>query len=180
MKGAWCLTNTLISRRVQPIPGRCRVVSRPVKRIPRRWSGLALILAGCAHELPRNEATMNAPNPEWTSINIADGSANAYRFTRDASGRVAFVYVPVRPEQSSTGMYSGGPPRKEDLAANDPRLIELWALLKKLEADETRHQPDRNKGTGAIRWENPSGKHDFIIQMGAALNELMAVLARFG
>ena len=123
---------------------------------------------------------MTTQNPDWTRITVADGSANAYRFTRDASGRVEFVYVPVTPEQSSTGRYSGGPPRKEDVAANDVRLAELWTLLQKLQADPTTHTPDRNKGTGAIEWETPTGKRHFIIQMGAELSELLAVLARFG
>ena len=123
---------------------------------------------------------MNSQSPEWTSISIADGSANAYRFTCDAGERVGFEYVPVRPEQSSTGHYSGGPPRKEDLAANDARLVELWALLRKLEADQTKHTPDRAKGTGAITWEGSSGKRDFIVKMGADLNVLMDLLKRFG
>jgi len=88
--------------------------------------------------------------------------------------------VPVQPEQSSTGDYSGGPPRKEDLAADDARLVELWTLLRKLEADETKHTPDRAKGTGAIAWESLSGKRDFIIKRGAELNVLLDLLAKIG
>src|SRR5687768_16056305 len=129
----------------------------------------ALVLVGCAHS--RDEVAMKeqSPGAAWSSISVADGSANGYRFTRAAGGSVHFVYVPVTPEQSSTGFYSGGPPRKEELDANDPRLVELWALLEKLEADETKHTPDRAKGTGAIAWETPAGKRDFILRMGAEL-----------
>ena len=141
----------------------------------------ALVLAACAHtDPPRNEAAVNEQRLEWTRIDVADGSANAYHLTRDAGGPVQFVYVPVTPERSATGLYSGGPPRKEELEPNDTRLVELWMLLRKLEADETKHTRDRAKGTGAIAWESPAGRRTFIIQMGEDLNALLAVLNRFG
>jgi hypothetical protein len=115
----------------------------------------------------------------WTRIDISDGSANAFHFTRDA-GRVHFVYDPVTPAQSSSGLYSGGPPREEELASSDPRLTELWAMLERLARDETKHAPARAKGTGAIGWVAPAGPRDFIIPMGADLNALLALLKRFG
>jgi hypothetical protein len=121
---------------------------------------------------------MSAP---WTRIKIADGSANAFLFDRQPSGRVQFEYDPVTREESSTGMYDGGPPRKEELAADDARLTELWALLQRVEADKSIQQEDRNKGTGAISWEAPDGTHSFILQMNSGgLNELLALLKRFG
>lgn len=120
------------------------------------------------------------PTAPWR-IDVADGSANAFHFTSEsASGPVAFVYVPVTPEQSSTGMYSGGPPRKEQLDPADPRLSELWSQLHALEAKPAIHTPDRAKGTGAIGWKTPAGERSFIIEMGADLNALLALLARFG
>lgn len=112
----------------------------------------------------------------WSTIGVADGSANFHRFTRSAAGRVRYVYVPVTPEQSSSGLYSGGAPREEDLAANDPRLVELWALVRTLEADTAQHTAERAKGTGAISWD----QREFIVKRGAALDGLLAVLARFG
>ena len=117
----------------------------------------------------------------WTRINIADGSANGFSFTREASGKVQFVYRPITRAESSSGMYDGGPPRKEELAADDARLTELFALLQRLEADKNNHSPDRNKGTGAINWEAADGKHEFIVEMHVAgLNELLALLKQFG
>lgn len=146
-------------------------------------AGAGLVLAACAHrEVAGKDAAVNAPQPyeSWTRLVIADGSANLYRFTRGEGEAIAFVYEPVTPEQSSTGQYSGGSPRKETLAAGDARLVELWALLRALEAEETLHTPDRAKGTGAISWVGPGGERAFIIQRGAQLAGLLALLARFG
>jgi hypothetical protein len=138
---------------------------------------LAVFASACAHA-PKEEVAMTQP---WSRISIADGAANGFQFTREASGRVQFVYVPVTREQSSSGMYDGGPPRKEELAADDARLAELWSLLQKLEADKANHSPDRNKGTGAINWEAPDGTHSFIVEMGVpGLNQLIALLKKFG
>lgn len=121
---------------------------------------------------------MTAP---WSLIKILDGAANGFHFERVASGRVQFEYDPITPEESSSGMYDGGPPRKEELAADDARLTELWALLQRLEKDTSIHTPDRNKGTGVIVWQAPDGKHSFIIEMhSAGLNELLTLLKRFG
>ena len=117
----------------------------------------------------------------WNCLDIADGSANWFQFRRDANDRVQFVYVPITRAQSSSGMYDGGPARQEELAANDARLIELWTALQRLEADTSKHQPERSKGTGAISWAGPKDKRDFIVQMGApGLDELLALLTRFG
>lgn len=137
----------------------------------------ALTITACARPAPPKD---EAPAIEWTRIDIADGSANAYHFVRDPGGKVQFVYHPVTPERSSTGTYSGGPPRKEELDPKDPRLAELWSLLRKLEADPAKHAPDRSKGTLAIAWDSPAGQRDFIIEMGEDLNGLLAVLKRFG
>lgn len=137
----------------------------------------ALVVLGCAHT-PTPEAPMS--DAPWSTIGIADGSANFHRFSRGADGRVRYAYVPVTPEQSSTGFYSGGPPREEDLVASDARLIELWDLLKKLEADQTKQVADRAKGTGAISWEGAAGKREFIIQRGAELDGLLKLLGGFG
>jgi hypothetical protein len=141
-----------------------------------RYACLALALAACA-TTPK-ETPMTAP---WSRIKIADGAANGFFFDRQPSGRVQFEYDPVTRAESSSGMYDGGPPRKEDLAADDARLAELWALLQRLEADKSIHVPDRNKGTGAISWEAPDGMHTFIIDMHSpGLAELLTLLKRFG
>jgi hypothetical protein len=116
------------------------------------------------------------PETPW-SLTVADGSANVYRFTRAAAAaHVQLRYEPITPETSSTGMYSGGPPREEVLEASDPQLTELWTLIHQLEASTADHTPERGKGTGAITWKSPAGKHQFILQMGERLNGLLKQL----
>lgn len=140
---------------------------------------LALAVAACAHssgEVPMAQAPLEQP---WT-LSVADGSANRYRFACDALGAVQFAYEPVTPRTSSSGVYSGGPPRAETLGAKDARLAELWRLLKALEADASLHTPNRAMGTGAIAWDTQAGRREFIVQRGPGLDELLAVLARFG
>jgi hypothetical protein len=120
------------------------------------------------------------PAPPWT-IDYADGSANAYHLSHPgADADVLFEYSPVTPERSSTGMYSGGPPRQESLVADDPRLAELWRLLRRLESDPSLHTPERGKGTGALALTTAEGKREFIVQRGPALGELDQLLGRFG
>lgn len=86
--------------------------------------------------------------PPWT-LTYADGSANVYRFTATAAG-VRFVYDPMTPARSSTGMYSGGEPVDTTIAIDDPRIATLWDHARALEADTAHHVTDRNKGDGAL------------------------------
>lgn len=88
------------------------------------------------------------PPPPWT-LSYADGSANHYRFEATAAG-VRFVYDPVTPATSSTGLYSGGDPVDTQLALDDPRIAELWRHTRVLEADTAHHVADRCKGDGAL------------------------------
>src|SRR4051812_39265424 len=99
----------------------------------------------------------------FTEIFYSDGSANAYRFVADGSG-ATFVYEPVTPERSSTGMYSGGRPRagRVDAAA-------LWQQVRTLEAAIERHVVDRGKGTGLFHITDASGSRSFIIARGDEL-----------
>ena len=120
------------------------------------------------------------PDAPW-SIDYADGSANAYHLSNPgADADILFEYVPVTPERSSTGTYSGGPPRREVLVADDSRLAELWRLVSRLEADTSLHSPERAKGTGALTVMTADGKREFVVQRGPALKELDDLLARFG
>ena len=138
---------------------------------------VVLLLGACAHAAKEETVTQDA----WSRIDVGDGSANGYHFVRGASGTVEFEYVPVKPEESSTGMYSGGPPRKETLAGSDGRLTQLWSELQRLEGDVSKQQPERAKGTVAIGWAEPGGKrHDFIVQMGADAKAFVGLLKKFG
>lgn len=111
------------------------------------------------------------------SIRYSDGSANAYRFEPAGEGGV-FDYDPVRPQQSSTGMYSGGDPRTGTLAA--PALEALWRHVRALEGATVLHVTDRMKGTGAFEISDEDGTRAFIIRRGpelAAFDAFVAALA---
>lgn len=124
-----------------------------------------------------NDATPSAP---W-KLTYSDGAANVYRWWQDKDGApVRFVYEPITPETSSTGVYSGGDPRREQLSAGDPRLAELWAKVRALQADSAQHAPARNKGTGAFTLVTSRGEERFIIEQGAALASLAPLLDSFG
>jgi hypothetical protein len=105
---------------------------------------------------------MPTPTPPW-SIRYDDGSANAYNIDSDGDG-ATLVYRPVRPEESSTGMYSGGAPRSGRIDA--AAVATLWQRIAALEGNTGLHQKDRNKGTGMFGLKAPGGERRFIIQMG--------------
>lgn len=102
----------------------------------------------------------------FTSISYSDGSANRYVFNADGDG-AHFEYKPVRPEQSSTGTYSGGAPRSGRLAA--AQLARLREMVTNLEADLSLRVTDRGKGTGWFSVVDAQGTRDFIIARGPAL-----------
>ena len=86
----------------------------------------------------------------WT-VTYSDGAANAYRFAHAQDANPAqFSYAPVRPEESSSGTYSGGDPASASLTADD--ITQLWKIVRELEADTAVHVAARAKGTGAISW----------------------------
>lgn len=99
-------------------------------------------------------------------IHYSDGSANAYRFVTDGDG-ATFVYDPVTPERSSTGMYSGGPPRAGRLDAVERAA--LWQHVRALETATALHVTDRGKGTGLFVITDTSGSRSFIIARGSEL-----------
>ncbi len=128
-----------------------------------------------------DDATMSGSAREspW-SIQYADGAANVYRFEQgSAGGEVSFEYVPVTPEMSSTGSYSGGAPHQARLAAGDARVAELWRRVETIEADTASHTDARAKGTGAFRIATPSGTREFIVEQGAVLAEIHRFMAGF-
>lgn len=118
---------------------------------------------------------MPAPTPPW-SIRYADGAANSYSIDSDGDG-ATFVYDPIRPEQSSTGTYSGGDPRSGRLDA--ATVAELWRRVDALAANTAIHQADRNKGTGMFDLKGGAGPRAFIVEMGAdirAFDEFLRTL----
>ena len=147
-----------------------------------RWSLLTSFLFACASTTPSENAVMNDPIPAapW-KITHADGSANVYSWWQEQDGApVHFAYDPVTPETSSTGMYSGGSPREEQLSAGDPRVAELWSKVRALQRDTARHSPSRDKGTGDFSLVTPKGEERFIVQQGESLAALSPLLNSFG
>lgn len=125
---------------------------------------------------PQPDSSRQTP---WT-ITYSDGAANQYTFTQAApGGEVAFEYVPVTPENSSTGSYSGGEPHKAQLRSDDPRIAELWQRIERAENDTASHAESRNKGTGAFTITTPTARRNFIVEMGPALDELHGFVAQF-
>lgn len=114
-------------------------------------------------------STIAAP---WTVV-VADGSANIYRCGHPTGGAPRFEYVPVTPETSSTGQYSGGPPRSGPMTA--AQVDALWQQIDAAVANTTAHVVDRAKGTVAIEADGPTRAK--IIVTGKAGADLMAVLA---
>lgn len=79
----------------------------------------------------------------------ADGSGNVYRLS---SGTLE--YVPVTPERSSSGIYSGGEPQKADVTTE--QFGDLKKLFEKAISDTPAHQQDREMMTGLIVVEGKS------------------------
>lgn len=118
-------------------------------------------------------------------VDYADGAANAYRVWQDsAETDVLLEYVPVTPERSSSGTYSGGPPRAGRFAPRDLRIDELWGRIDALAAEATAAGAaaagPRTKGTGAFTVTTPSGGRTFIVATGEPLEELDKFLATLG
>ncbi|MBA3541655.1 MAG: hypothetical protein H0T79_18720 [Deltaproteobacteria bacterium] len=113
------------------------------------------------------------PDAPW-SITYSDGSANQTELSSDAAGAV-FAYLPVTPERSSTGMYSGGAPRSGRLDAH--QLEALWHRVRAFEADASLQTSDRMKGTGAFWITEATGTRTFIVLRGPLLLAWDAFLA---
>lgn len=110
----------------------------------------------------------------FDSMTYADGAANVYHFVAD-SGGVRFEYDPMTPERSSTGMYSGGPPRAGHL--DDATAAALWRHVVALESATHLHGHDRSKGTGQFRIQEAGATRTFILERGAELAGFDAFVA---
>jgi hypothetical protein len=77
------------------------------------------------------------------AVTYADGSANRYLL-----GQGQLEYVPVKPEQSSTGYYDGGPAWKVALTA--AQLAAIAEAIDRGIAATAAHVKSRGKGTGLL------------------------------
>jgi hypothetical protein len=101
-----------------------------------------------------------------THYEYADGSANVYVITSDS-----LEYIPVKPEESSTGMYSGGDPKKVAIKIEDFRNVR--SLLEAAEKNHKVHIPDRIKTSGVITIISGAEKTNFILKPGC--KEIIAI-----
>jgi hypothetical protein len=125
------------------------------------------------------EAEENAaPEAPWNVV-FHDGSGNGYRFWKASRKEgTRFEYSPVQPENSSTGMYTGGEPKKGRV--DGKRVRELWRWVRRLEGDASLRTDSRDKGTGAFRVQDPAGgDRQFIIENSPLLQDFDTFLARY-
>jgi hypothetical protein len=119
------------------------------------------------------QAPLMKPTPSPFRLEIADGNGNVHLCEQLAGGPARFEYRPVRPEDSSSGVYSGGPAREGTLAEADVKA--LWELVAAAVEDESRHVERREKGTVAIVAEGPTNAR--VILRAASSAKLLALLA---
>lgn len=87
--------------------------------------------------------TMKSTDNQSIMMSYADGSANLYKIGQDW-----LEYVPVKPEESSTGFYSGGEPKTVKISPDDFQKIK--SLFEKAFADKSQHIADRTKMSGVV------------------------------
>lgn len=99
----------------------------------------------------------------------ADGSGNRYVLTADS-----LEYIPVKPHESSTGIYSGGEPKKVSINPKTYNLIKqtLDAAL----SNKTIHTDQRAKKTGLITVK--SKKQQAIISSGPEVDFIDSLLKK--
>jgi len=83
--------------------------------------------------------------PDNTQLTYSDGSGNAYYIAPDR-----FVYSPVSPLQSSSGIYSGGKAVNKSIDSKTYQALET--LFREAAADTTAHTNQRTKGSGEIQF----------------------------
>lgn len=95
-----------------------------------------------------------------TYYQYADGNANVYIITSDS-----LEYIPVKPEESSTGIYNGGEPKKIALSIQEFRNVS--GLLEAAKKNNAIHIPDRIKTSGMITTLSGDEKTNFILKPGS-------------
>jgi len=134
-------------------------------------------LTGCSTLPPQIIQDPVAAEALW-SLTYHDGSGNGFRFWKESEGDDAlFEYVPIRPERSSSGLYSGGEPKKGTL--DDERVKELWQWARRLESDASIHVNSRRKGSGAFSLRSSDGVRDFMVKNGPLLRKFNELLVPF-
>ena len=100
---------------------------------------------------------MNQP----THYTYADGSGNRYILSP-----TSLEYDPITPEESSTGMYSGGDPKTINISAE--QFSAAQTVLESAINNTAIHIPDRIKSSGAISVSDRNEMKGYVIQPGCA------------
>jgi hypothetical protein len=91
----------------------------------------------------------------------ADGNANRYEISAHE-----LKYIPVWPEESSTGMYSGGEPAQVTISKRQYDLLKN--LFEAALAQTDQQTPDRIKTSTLVVVVNGSDKQEAILKPNAA------------
>ncbi len=89
------------------------------------------------------QCTTTKKNNTMTSYEYVDGNGNLY-----AINNTSVVYDPVTPEESSTGMYSGGEPYTAPL--EQKQFDQIEATFKKAIENKADQTDTRSMGTGTL------------------------------
>lgn len=103
------------------------------------------------------------PSPRYY---FSDGSANLYDATESS-----LEYIPVTPEQSSTGMYSGGKRGKVSLTAEQFNSVK--DLMETAIHNQEIHIPDRIKTSGKI--SRTGGAGDTVVIISGESSEMREI-----
>ena len=101
----------------------------------------------------------------------ADGSANLYIISSDS-----LEYDPITPEESSTGIYSGGEPKTVSISTEQFKSISQ--LFDKALANKAVHIEDRMKTSGAISIIKGDVRTQIILAPGCAEKEAIESLLK--
>jgi hypothetical protein len=117
---------------------------------------------------------VSAPAKAW-EIRCADGSNNRWIISMTASAPHGVMeYQPIKASESSSGLYSGGEPRRSEL---EPGVaLEIRHMSDRLAADTSLHATTRLMGTGLITITEAGSKNTFILASGPALDEWLTLL----
>lgn len=103
--------------------------------------------------------TLSCMSPQPNLI-YADGSANRYEISS-----TELKYIPVRPEESSTGMYSGGEPAQASLTQQ--QYNQLKDLFESALAQTDQHLQERMKTSGLVVVVNGNNQKQVILKSNA-------------
>lgn len=121
---------------------------------------------------PTDSRTVMQVFPE---ISIFDGNNNSYKLFRSNSDeKITIRYEPVKPSQSSSGVYNGGSVKESHLGEEQFKKI-LKIILELIENKDC-HSERRKMGTFLLKYQSSEMKAKAIIIKNPQLQALMAEL----